>query len=171
MEKKLDEPYLNKYPLIAGLTELPNLQSSKIFGNASIHYFSYDPTKTWPKQPFYATAISEKQLVQNLPTRVRSLIQNEYPILQPGTPLSDGRDVFDVQLGKNEYWVMGDNRLGSWDSRGWGKLDGTLIHGRIKLCIFSLDSLNGWFTTDLIWHPIDFFTKIVRWSRCMRFVS
>ena len=177
--EKLDEPYVNRYPLIAGLTEMPNLQSNKIFGNASIHYFSYDPTKPWHEQPFYATAISSAQLVKNLPYNIRDLIQKDFPLLEPGTPLQDGGDVFDVQLGENQYWVMGDNRLGSWDCRGWrdaeGKLihhlDGRLIHGRIVLCIFSLDSLNGWFTTDLIQHPMDFFTKMMRWSRCMRFVS
>lgn len=173
--KKLDEPYLNKYPLIAGLTELPNLQSTNIFGNATIHYFSFDPSKTWSNQPFYATALSSQQLVKNLNPRLRAMLAHDYPILEPGTPSisRDNKivDIFDVHLGENEYWVMGDNRLGSWDSRGWGKLDGKLIHGRIVFCIFSLDSLNGWFTTDLIQHGFEFFTKIVRWNRCMKFVS
>jgi len=180
--KKLDEPYVNKYPLITGFKTIPHEKfvflphtelKDQPFMNSditleeiqktvgSITRFSYDPTKLWPEQPFYATAISEKQLIKAL------------PILQPGVPSEEVSDIFDVVLGENQYWVMGDNRLGSYDSRGQGvgPIDGSLIHGRIKLCIFSLDSLNGWFTTDLIQHPIEFFTKMMRWSRCMRFVS
>lgn len=169
--EKLDEPYINKYPLIAGLTEMPNLQSTKIFGNARVMYFSYDPNKEWEDQPFYATAISKSQLIENLPLAVRSLLPREYPVLQSGVPSEEVSDVFDIVLGKNEYWVMGDNRLGSLDSRSFGKIDGNLIRGRITFCILSVDSLNGWFITDLVQHPIEFFTKIVRWNRCMRFVS
>ncbi len=33
----------------------------------------------------------------------------------PNVPMFDGSDVFDVQLEADEYWVMGDNRLGSYD--------------------------------------------------------
>lgn len=168
---KLDEPYVNTYPLIAYLSEIPTIQSGKVFGNPSVHYLSFDPNKAWADQPFYATAINPDQLIKNLPIRMKDLFTKNFPVLEPGTPLHDGRDVFDEVLGENEYWVMGDNRLGSYDSRGWGKLDGKLIHGRIKFCIFSLDSLNGWFTTDLIEHPIEFWTNMIRWNRCMRFVS
>ena len=64
---------------------------------------------------------------------------------------------------------MGDNRLGSFDSRGWGVLDGKLIHGKILLRLFSVDSHDSWMIFDLISHPFDFFTRI-RWSRWLQFV-
>ena len=38
---------------------------------------------------------------------------------------------FSVKLGENQYWLMGDNRLNSGDSRLFGPIDGRLIHGRI----------------------------------------
>jgi hypothetical protein len=77
---------------------------------------------------------------------------------------------------------MGDNRLGSQDSRFFGPLDGRLIHGKIVFRIWSLDTPNDtvmfpsnfiekvyaffadWWIVDLIKHPIDFWTR-VRWSR------
>lgn len=157
--EKLDEPYLNKYPIIAVWMQRPNFQSSKIFDNARMMYFSYDPSKPFNKQPFYT--INPNDII-HYPTIKQ--------ILEPQTPLDNGNDVFDVQLGHDEYWVMGDNRLGSYDSRGWGKLDGKLIHGRIKFCIFSLDSQNGWWILDLLRHPVAFWSQ-VRWNRCLKFVK
>ena len=161
--EKLDEPYLNKYPLVYAYTQLPNVQSLKLFSDARVMPFSFDPNipwSQWSQQPLYGKAVQRTQLILDKP--------QQFPILEPGTPLEF--DVFDVTLGENQYWAMGDNRLGSWDSRGWKILDGKLIHGRIKFCIFSLDSLNGWWIVDLLLHPIDFW-KQVRWNRCLKFVS
>lgn len=166
-DKKLDEQYLNKYPLVAAFDQMPNKQSRKLFSDERVMRFSFDPAlpwSQWSQQPFYGKALQPAQLILNDP---------RYPIAEPGTPYPHPQvqtDIFDVTLGENQYWVMGDNRLGSWDSRGWGILDGTLIHGRIKFCIFSLDSLDGWWIADLIRHPIAFWSK-VRWDRCCKFVS
>lgn len=52
------------------------------------------------------------------------------PYLAEGTVT--GGDV-SVSLGPNEYFVLGDNRPHSSDSRRWGKLDGRLITGRAWL--------------------------------------
>ena len=73
-------------------------------------------------------------------------------------------DEFDVTLGENQFWMMGDNRLGSYDSRGFGPVESKMIHGKILFRIWSIDSNEGWWIFDLIKHPIDFW-KRVRWSR------
>ena len=170
--EKLDEPYLNKYPLVAAFNELPSAQSAALFSNPTYHYYSFDPKKAWADQPFYGKAIQPAQLIRNIP---------QLPILPPVTEKMEGLDAdhmarfeadntYDVTLGENQYWVMGDNRMGSWDSRMWGPLDGRLIHGRIKLCIFSLDSLNGWWILDLLAHPISFWSQM-RWNRCLKWVK
>ena len=39
---------------------------------------------------------------------------NTIPMMQ--TKIFNGTDEFDVYLGADEYWLMGDNRLGSTDS-------------------------------------------------------
>lgn len=159
--EKIDEPYLNKYPIMSVYTSQLHFINGKWVAE-HFTYRSYDPAKPYDDQPFYSL---DPRYVMNDP-RVPHM-------LYPQTPYRGNIDTFDVKLGKNEYWAMGDNRLGSYDSRGWGKLDGNLIHGRIKFRILSLDtqpSWTDWLLLDMVLHPIDFF-KRVRWSRCLQFVS
>lgn len=171
--QKLDEPYLNKYPLImvykvdpSGLYQHMRKSSDQMLRNVTT--YSYDPNVSYQDQPFYR--IHANRVV---------LGPDNLPILQwPGTPIRepqehvirkgenywDGSDVFRVQLGENQYWCMGDNRLGSKDCRCFGPINRRLIHGKIVFLIWSLDSDEYLWIFDLIKHPIDFF-KRMRWSR------
>lgn len=45
-------------------------------------------------------------------------------------PIHAAHDTYDVTLGPTEYFVMGDNRAQSSDSRVWGPLDKHFIVGR-----------------------------------------
>jgi signal peptidase I len=45
----------------------------------------------------------------------------------------------DVTLGPNQYYVMGDNRPNSSDSRFWGPVSGSAIAGRAWLRFYPLD--------------------------------
>jgi signal peptidase I len=47
----------------------------------------------------------------------------------------------DITLGANEYYVMGDNRSASSDSRVWGTLPRDLIVGRAYLRLFPLNTI------------------------------
>jgi len=153
--EKLDEPYVNQYPVIELFK--PHLVEVNNFGKGIVRR-TVDITKKWNDQPFYRInpieiARAKKYCPKN--------------VFHPYEPLE--RDIFDVHLKANEYWAMGDNRQGSWDSRGWGVLDGSLIHGKIILRLWSSDSDESWWIFDLIKHPIDFWTR-VRWSRCLNIV-
>ncbi|MCL4361025.1 signal peptidase I [Candidatus Dependentiae bacterium] len=154
--QKIDEPYLNKYPLITLRKSLPTMEDI-LTGRYYIDQRSYDPNVSYHDQPFYR--IDEKLLVKTGDCQLM--------LLHPGTPLDI--DKFDVYLGPDQYWVMGDNRLGSLDSRAWGPLKGHQIHGKIIFRLFSVDS-PGSIILDFIKHPIDFWTRI-RWSRWLQFVS
>ncbi len=154
--QKLEEPYVNVYPLITLWSCQAADASWHLRGVQPTIRRSYDPDKPYSKQPFY----------QIDPSKVVS-IPGIKQILSPGQPAPDVRDEFDIRLDKDEYWVMGDNRLASSDSRAWGPLKEQLIHGKIRLCLFSIDSDYSWWIMHLLAHPIDFFTK-VRWSRAMR---
>lgn len=47
----------------------------------------------------------------------------------------------ELVLGENEYFVLGDNRSASYDSRNWGPLDGDLIIGRVWLRLWPLQKI------------------------------
>lgn len=156
--EKFDEPYLNQYPLVPENYSLRDWRS-------------YDKNYSYYDQPFYRMDGDVVTLVQ------RALRQQGYEdVKEPGTPAPHAQDIYDVHLkckekdGIDEYWVMGDNRLGSSDSRAFGPLKRDLIHGRIIFRIFSIDAQHSWLIVDLIKHPIDFWTRI-RWKRFFNTLS
>jgi signal peptidase I len=156
--EKLDEPYINKYPLIGVYVEgkMPPWEVR-----------SYDEAYSYENQPFYRMNSVDVELAKKLMDRY-----DQEWMRPPYTPTIDGLrniDEFDVHLGPNQVWAMGDNRKGSYDSRYWGPLDMKLIHGRIVIRLWSIDSNESWFIMDLIKHPIDFW-KRVRWSRFFQIV-
>lgn len=164
---KLDEPYLNKYPIIAvckyDLDVLRRMTARDLErysrrGSDLCSFKSFDPDKSFEDQSFYKIRPS-RILIDPMTTEPR--------ILRPQTPIEDDCDKFDIHLGSDEYWVMGDNRLGSCDSRSWGPLKKELIHGKIVFRIMSIDSTDSWLIFDLIKNPIDFFKRI-RWNRWLQ---
>jgi len=196
--QKLEEAYLNKYPLISvwkrnlrdlqktaereGLSlisqnrlspaQFEEFLSNKVMRDCSLK--SYDPAYSYSQQPFYV--LQESLLCKDADGK---------PILiYPGTIIDepksgnevtgdknswDGTDVFRVKLGATQYWLMGDNRNNSGDSRLFGPVDGRLIHGRILFRIISIDSDEDWMIVDIIKHPIEFW-KRVRWSRFFQWI-
>ncbi len=160
--EKLDEPYVNKYPLLA-VAQL----------TGQIDFRSYDERYQFDDQPFYSSKEIYVELAKKYLERIgKPWIKKPYaPAFDP----NDGRnaDIYDIQLGDNEYWVLGDNRLGSYDCRFWGgtgkSLDCKLIHGKIVFRLWSIDSYESWMIVDLIKHPISFWKKI-RWNRFLQVV-
>jgi len=162
--KKLDEPYLNKYPLIAVWKRMDEhtgdweyLFRNQYLLDDYIAHRSYDESMPYKNQPFYH--LSTDRIVQG------DFIEK---MLKAGTPTP--KDIFDRTLGADEYWLMGDNRTNSWDSRGWGVLKGSLIHGRVLFRILSLDLPESWLPLVLIKHPINFWLKM-RWNCCLQYIK
>lgn len=150
----LHEPYLNKYPIVAR------------YKSGDISYRSFDSSKPLNEQPFYDLTASEI-------ARAKLYVGADHSVLYPNTPALSARhghkDIYDVHLGANEYWMMGDNRQGSSDSRDWGPLNisKSVFHGRILLRIWSVDSDASWWFIDALQNPISFW-KRVRWSRFLQ---
>lgn len=179
--EKLDEPYLNQYPIIAeykesGTSIVDQLDTMARRGfeqgrEDAVSFKSFEPGVPWEKQKFYR--INPKRILVNRMT-------GDPEMKNPGEPIApasvnpfptSGRywncsDEFEITLGQDEYWVMGDNRRGSGDSRFFGPIHRTktYIHAKIQYRIWSIDS-DAWFWLfDLIQHPVDFFSR-VRWNR------
>ncbi|MCK5632212.1 signal peptidase I [bacterium] len=173
-EKRLIEPYVNKYPLVrVWKIDQKEVQEHITRGDIDslwryIEPKSFDQNRPYDDQPFYR--IKKDRIYADVSGQIA--LHPEIPIYQSsetkrysvGKSYWTESDEFDVILGKNKFWVMGDNRLGSKDSRWFGPLDGRLIHGRILYRIWSIDSNESWWIWDLIKNPVDFF-KRVRWSR------
>lgn len=159
--KKLNETYVNKYPIIAVATT--NARRPFL-------YKSYDPNFSLENQPFYNMKQSQVDLAKKIVP-----FYGAPDMYKPNDLfMSNGKDldVFDVKLADDEYWVMGDNRLNSSDSRVWGPLKNKLIHGKIVYRLWSIDSdgQDAWWNFwifDLLRHPISFWSS-VRWSRCFQ---
>lgn len=49
----------------------------------------------------------------------------------------------EVTLGKNEYFVMSDNRISSIDSRLWGKVSANQINGKVLIRYFPLNKISA----------------------------
>jgi signal peptidase I len=194
---KLNEPYLNKYPLIQLYKEDPvllahqiNQELQSMLRGRSIDPFifealrnqkmaeyislkSYDPHVSYENQPFYR--MKADRAVRGPSGDVElwwpgTISRASSVRVDRGMSHWDGSDDFYVELGADEYWGMGDNRLGSKDCRSFGPIKGQLIHGRIIFRIWSVDSGESWWIVDLIKHPIDFWQR-VRWSRFFNLLS
>lgn len=152
--KKLEEPYINPYPLLAVYKE---------GGVPPWNFRSWDKNYDYQNQPFY---IMDPMDVLRASRILRQY--GEEPIRRPYEPVYDHKghnvDEYDIALGPDEYWVLGDNRRGSLDSRFWGPLKSEHIHGKIIWRLISIDSTDSWLIFDLIKNPIDFWKRI-RWSR------
>src|SRR5579859_5713391 len=152
--KKVEEPYVNPYPLI------PTSLDREVWR-------TYDPSVSYPEQPFYHMNQRRIEEVRKWYDR-----RGRVAIRNPHTPFPEGQgsDIFDVTLQDNQYWVMGDNRLGSSDSRDWGVLDGDHIHGKILYRLWSIDSDSNWWILDILFHPIEVWKKF-RWGRSFQSVK
>ena len=197
---KIDEPYINKYPLIRFYGQSSDVVKAKIqkevqdisrgakrdqvaidqYITHRLHQEeksprSYDSSVPYDKQPFYD--VNEACIVRDASNNPELIIPGTAIMPRNGKTSPDETrnnwtrsDVFFITLGADEYWCMGDNRLGSHDCRFFGPIKEQEIHGRIIFRIWSIDSNESWWIVDLIKHPFNFWTR-VRWSRFFQIMN
>lgn len=132
-------------------------------GDIIVFVFPEDPKKDFIKRvvalPGDTVEIREKQV-----------ILNGRPLKEEYTRFADGRmtDRFvrtrdympPVTVPPGKYFVMGDNRDRSYDSRFWGFVDEDAILGKALFIYFSID-----WSREIRWYQFWRYPELVRWNR------
>jgi signal peptidase I len=94
------------------------------------------------------TTYTGKLLTEFLPSQAGVV---RHPVLLTGNAGSD-TELFTVP--QNKYFMMGDNRNNSYDSRFWGFVDKGEIVGIARVVLFSWDSNKHFLRLSRFFHPI-----------------
>lgn len=96
-------------------------------GDIVIFWYPEDPSKTYCKRVIGLPG--EQIKIENGKTFINNALLAE-PYLSPDYLSSDSMDAVDIR--PHHYFVMGDNRRNSSDSRFWGLVPGKYIYAKIE---------------------------------------
>lgn len=109
-------------------------------GEVIVFRFPNDPSQRYIKRviglPGETVEVKDGKVIVN--DGKAKVLREEY---LPKNLETSGQD--QMSLGENEYFVMGDNRQFSSDSRSWGSLPEQYIIGRALLRVFPLKSFSA----------------------------
>ncbi len=134
--------------------------------NPDLNIFPNDPNYHWTEDNFGPLTIPKKgETVEltaaNLPLyhRIISVYEGNDLAIKDGIILINGSEATSYTFQMDYYWLMGDNRHNSADSRFWGFVPEDHVVGKASMVWMSLDPELGW--TD----------GKIRWSRFFSFVD
>ncbi len=109
-------------------------------GSPIVFKYPKDPSKYFIKRiiglPGEKVAIHGSQV-----TIVNNAHPEGFQLNEPYIQFPKTDDEVSITLGPSQYFMMGDNRIGSSDSRAWGPVDKSLLVGRPFLRLFPLSTL------------------------------
>lgn len=105
-------------------------------GDVVIFRFPYDRTKFFIKR-IIGLPGDTVQITKNKVTIINDEFADGFTLIEPYIKYK-GENYMEVKLGSDEFFVMGDNRAASSDSRVWGPLPERYIVGRTLLRLLPL---------------------------------
>lgn len=106
-------------------------------GDVIVFRYPNDPSKFFIKR-----IIGLPSETVNINNGSVSIVSGEFPggilLSEPYIVFPKNGEVISATLSDNEYYVLGDNRANSSDSRVWGTLPGEYITGRALVRLFPL---------------------------------
>ncbi len=113
--------------------------------------FPYDTTHKWSREDFGPVWIPKKGTPLKLTVENYSIYERAIRVyerndfsMQNGKFILNGKEVTDYVFKMDYYWMMGDNRQGSQDSRYWGFVPEDRIVGKAWMIWFSYDGGPRW---------------------------
>jgi signal peptidase I len=122
----MDDSYLNGDYLIINELSIKVLQEELMRGEVIVFKYPKDPKQYFIKRviglPNETIEIKDGYVTIYNENNPNGATLDESAYLRPGTKTTSNRGIFKVTLKEDEYFVLGDNRAQSLDSRIFGTL-------------------------------------------------
>jgi len=149
----LNEETYDKLKKITGVTKIKIEQSNKL------DVFPLGGHKSWTRDNYGPIWMPKKGATlalnsYNFPIYERAIrvYENNKLEVKDGVYYLNGKPTKTYTFKMDYYWMMGDNRHNSADSRYWGFVPEDHIVGRPVMVWLSLDKDKGWFSGKIRWN-------------------
>jgi signal peptidase I len=137
------------------------LHVERMEGYGGFAIFPNDNRYSWTESDFGPLWIPAKGAtvaltLENLPLyrRIIEVYEGHRLAVQDGVIYIDGEAATSYTFSMDYYWMMGDNRQNSADSRFWGFVPEDHIVGKASFVWLSLDKERGWFDGKVRWNKM-----------------